>query len=492
MNLFQLILKQIRQRSLSTVLTVLSIALGVGLAISILVLQRESQNLFGQTEYGYEVLAGVKGSGLQLTVNTVYGIDQSPGNVKYEVYEKLTKDRVFRQDARIVIPQCVGDTYKGRPIVGTIPQFFGYDNDAQRIENVEGEPARRFEYRPGRSFEFEQGTVFREDRFEAVIGSDVPRLAGLKLGDAFQATHGSPTAGAPADVHEEKWKVVGVLKPTRTAADKCVYIGLTSFYTIFEHADAELARDKIRRGENPATRNVRKEEAHDHDHADHDHAGHDHAGHDHADEHNHEHRHAHYTITADGRIKLDQDVLDAREVSAILIKARGGFNALNLINNLNLQPDVMAVSPATVMREFFGNFVKGPSTLLLIIAALVIVVASIGILTTIYNSVAARSHEIAVLRALGATRNRILTLITAEAILLGVIGGAIGFVLGHLLAAAGSAYLERAFGEPIAWTRVSGPELLCLAGTVILAFLAGLVPAIKAYSTPVATNLSGA
>ena len=62
MNLFQLILKQARQRSLSTVLTILSITLGVGLAIAILVLQRESQGLFGQTDYGYEVLAGVKGS----------------------------------------------------------------------------------------------------------------------------------------------------------------------------------------------------------------------------------------------------------------------------------------------------------------------------------------------------------------------------------------------------------------------------------------------
>src|SRR4051812_41670652 len=112
MNLFELILKQIRQRSLSTALTVFSIALGVGLAIAILVLQRESGSLFGQTDYGYEVLAGVKGSGLQLTVNTVYRIDRSPGNIKYGVYEKLMKDHAFRQDVRVAVPQCVGDSYK--------------------------------------------------------------------------------------------------------------------------------------------------------------------------------------------------------------------------------------------------------------------------------------------------------------------------------------------------------------------------------------------
>ena len=462
MNLFQLILKQIRQRSLSTALTIFSIALGVGLAIAILVLQRESGNLFGQTDYGYQVLAGVKGSGLQLTVNTVYRIDRSPGNIKFGVYEKLMKDRIYRQDVRVAVPQCVGDSYKGRPIVGTTPQFFGYDNDGQRVEAKDGEPSKRFEYRPGRSFEFAEGKPFHEDRFEAVVGSDVPKMAGLKLNDIFQATHGFPQPGQTPDVHDEKWKVVGVLAPTHTAADKCVYIGLTSFYTIFEHAEAEIAREATRDGKaQPAPA---KEEDHDE---------------------------KHYVLAADGSIKLDKEVVDAREVSAILIKTRGDFNAMNLIYNLNLEPDVMAVSPARVMQEFFSNFIAGPSMLLLVIAILVIVVASIGVLTTIYNAVSARTHEIAVLRALGATRNRILVMVTAEATLLGIVGGLIGFLLGHALAAGGSAFMERVFGEGINWVGVSLPEILCLIGSAVLAFFAGLVPALKAYSTPVATNLSG-
>lgn len=471
MNLFQLILKQIRQRSLSTVLTVLSIALGVGLAIAILVLQRESKNLFGQTDYGYEVLAGVKGSGLQLTVNTVYRIDNSPGNIPYSVYENLTRNPVFRRDVKLAIPQCVGDSYQGRPIVGTTPQYFGYDDAGVRVENVEGETPRRFEYRPGRSFEFASGTAFKENRFEAVLGAEAAAGTGLKVGDTFQATHGFPQPGQPPDVHTEKWTIVGVLKPTKTSADKCLYIGLTSFYTIFEHGEAELEREMLRQGINPATQ--KKADAHDH-----------HAGHDHGPR--------HYDFAPDGTIVLDPDIKAAREVSAILIKARSGFSTMSLIYALNLQPDVMAVNPATVMRDFFANFVEGPSTLLLVIAALVIVVASIGVLTTIYNSVAARTHEIAVLRALGATRNRILVLITAEATLLGLIGGVIGFLLGHGLAALGSTYLQQTFGEGINWTRVSPPEIACLIGAAVLAFLAGLVPAVKAYGTPVATNLTGA
>jgi ABC-type lipoprotein release transport system permease subunit len=45
-------------------------------------------------------------------------------------------------------------------------------------------------------------------------------------------------------------------------------------------------------------------------------------------------------------------------------------------------------------------------------------------------------------------------------------------------------------GEGIHWARVGVEEWGFVAAGVLLAFLAGLVPAMKAYKTPVATNLS--
>ena len=58
MNLFQLVSKQMRQRALSTWLTLLSIMLGVALAVAIMILRREGANLFGQTDFGYDILIG--------------------------------------------------------------------------------------------------------------------------------------------------------------------------------------------------------------------------------------------------------------------------------------------------------------------------------------------------------------------------------------------------------------------------------------------------
>lgn len=116
------------------------------------------------------------------------------------------------------------------------------------------------------------------------------------------------------------------------------------------------------------------------------------------------------------------------------------------------------------------------------------VVAGIGILVSIYNSVTSRKREIAILR-LGATRRRVLTLICFEALAIGVVGGLLGLVLGHLLAAAGSAYITSQFGQGLAWWRIGDGEWLYLGVVAVIALLAGLVPALKAYGVPVADNL---
>jgi ABC-type antimicrobial peptide transport system permease subunit len=84
-----------------------------------------------------------------------------------------------------------------------------------------------------------------------------------------------------------------------------------------------------------------------------------------------------------------------------------------------------------------------------------------------------------------------LTLICLEAGAIGLIGAALGTVMGLALAAAGSQMLDRILGQGINWARLSGAELIYFAGAVVLAVLAGLVPAMKAYSTPVATHLVG-
>jgi putative ABC transport system permease protein len=179
-------------------------------------------------------------------------------------------------------------------------------------------------------------------------------------------------------------------------------------------------------------------------------------------------------------------------ISGVMVKAINGHGVMMLQYVINNGELAAAVNPANEMRSFFAIFLKPSTALLLAITILVTIVAAVGILVSIYNSVSARLREIAILRALGATRVRVLGLICLEAALIGLIGGFAGLVVGHLLGWGVSAGIEAYLGEGINWWQPDALEGLYWAAVIVLAALAGLVPALKAYKTPVATNLVAA
>jgi putative ABC transport system permease protein len=449
-----------RQRALGTWLTMLSVLLGVAAAVAVLIVKQGSGSLLGQTDYGYDLIVG-KGSPVQLVLNTVYHIDQSPGNIPYSLYETLANPR--HMQAKIAVPISVGDTYKNKRIICTLPKMFGYDDEGNRI----AEEGRAFHYRPGKRLEIGQGKVFHPRKFEAVIGSDIPKLTGLKLGDTFRATHGGTENNAKPDEHEEKWTVVGILAPTHTSNDRVLFVPLVTDYCLEEHEQGMAIQSAIRSGTRPEI-----------------------------DPHK-EHEES-YTTNPDGTVepKLPKDKW---LLSAILVKTREievdgrkVSNPLPLKYNIDASGIATAVMPAQVMSEFFNQILAVPSLIILLVCGLVTVVAAVGILVSIYNSVSARKREIAILRALGATKGKVLTLICVEAGLIGLVGGVLGLLAGHLIGAVGSHYMNELLGQGFSWMVVSWEELAYLGGVVLIAVLAGLVPAMKAYRTPVATNLVAA
>jgi len=535
MNIFQLVLKQMRQRALSTSLTLLSVLLGVALAISIMIVRREAHNLFAQTDFGYDILIGPpKGSPLQLTLNTVYHMDQSPGVIPYAIYADMIRKHPlaghpdYRPYVRLAVPFMVGDSYKGRRIVGTAPQMFGVNDDGTPVEG------EKFQYRLGKSFELAQGKIFGPRKFEAVLGSRIAEQLHMHLyneneteqqnlddGGAFRATHGMPAANEKPDIHKPRWHIVGILKPTHTANDNVLFIPFISLYAIAEHEsgiiDQTLARagldpsrippDQLdavlaRLGIDPAKvpESLKKKFQMESKVA-------PTSGPANVEELLQVAKAAPTTEAADEGEDPDVYHLDEHgdiipdlppeewEISAILVRTRGeesgsGLAAMQLMYNFKVIDDrATAVNPASVMRDFFNTFLSGSTLVLLLIALLVTIVAAVGILVSIYNSVAGRLREIAILRALGATRGTVLRLICLEATLIGLAGGVLGLLAGHLLAALGSVYMNELLGQGINWLAWDWWEVIYLGVVVVIAAIAGLVPAMKAYRTPVATNL---
>ncbi len=355
-------------------------------------------------------------------------------------------------------------------IVGTSPKLFGFDDDGNPLP-----PDQVMDYRPGLKLQVADGHVFGADKFEAIVGSDIPRLTGKTIGSTFQATHGIPAPNTPPDIHVQVWKIVGVLAPTHTAIDRVVYIPLVSFYTIAEHGAGLVAQAQLRTGALPtATFDPDSDAngAHDPD----------------ANGIKHYSNYDFDTKTERIKLKLPPDIW---ALSAIQVQSRGGVTGQSIMYDLNNGTDVMGVNPAETMREFFNTFLGPTRQLLLVICSLVTIVAAIGILVSIYNSVSARLKEIAILRALGATRSTVLTLICLEAGVIALIGSIFGILLGHGVNAGGAWYMARMYGEHLEYNNFIElrNEAFYAVGVIILAVIAGLVPAMKAYRTPVATNL---
>jgi ABC-type antimicrobial peptide transport system permease subunit len=82
-----------------------------------------------------------------------------------------------------------------------------------------------------------------------------------------------------------------------------------------------------------------------------------------------------------------------------------------------------------------------------------------------------------------------LVLICAEAGFIGLMGGFLGLIVGHAMGAVGSYVMTQTIGQGFDWWTVGSDQLIYWAVVVVIAVVAGLVPALKAYSVPVATNL---
>lgn len=181
----------------------------------------------------------------------------------------------------------------------------------------------------------------------------------------------------------------------------------------------------------------------------------------------------------------------ATDVSAVLVKLKGeGAVGFRMDMMYNKQGDrlTFAWPIATIIAQLFdkiGWFDK----VLALISYLVAVVATASILASIYNSMNERRREIAILRALGARRRIIFSAIVFEAAAISTLGMAVGFAI-YLAIMTGAAKIIRAqTGIVLDPWQYNAVMLWAPAALIGLGALAGIVPAVKAYRTDVATHL---
>ncbi|KAA3642731.1 MAG: ATP-binding cassette domain-containing protein [Chloroflexi bacterium] len=124
------------------------------------------------------------------------------------------------------------------------------------------------------------------------------------------------------------------------------------------------------------------------------------------------------TLNTDGYDMLVVRAVNQSAVPAVLDVAEGlGLEAQSLGAVLEIANRVLAV-----MQALLGS-----------VGGLALLVATLGVANTMMMAIYERTREIGVLKALGARNKEVRRMFTADAVLLGFIGGVVGLILGTLL-----------------------------------------------------------
>lgn len=415
--LFRLAWQSAWNRRFTLALTMFSIALSTFMLLGVERIRSDVREGFGSAVSGTDLIVGARTGSVQLLLYSVFRIGAATNNIRWQSVQDIERMR----GVRWVIPLSLGDSHRGYPVLGTSGDYFTH-----------------FRYGQKQSLQLRSGKPF-EDLFDAVLGADVARQLGYRLGDKITLTHG---AGGPINAieHDDKPFVVsGILAPTGTPVDRTVHISLQAMQAL--HVDWS-------NGVRLPGRSVSAQAVRDMD-------------------------------------------LSPRNVTAVLIGLQSRAQVFSLqrqINQYRGEP-LMAVLPGVAMDELWGVIGTGERALLLM-SALVAFVSLLGMVAVVLAGLNERRRELAVLRAVGARPAHIIWLLALEGALATGLGVLLGILALCLSAAAAAPWLLNQFGLHIHWWQVTPLQWWILLGLLCTGFAASLIPGWRAYRLSLVDGLA--
>lgn len=427
-----IIFRSLTGRLFSTVTTVLTVAVAVALMLVLITMREAGKRAFERGAGDMHLYVSAESSPLASILNGIFYANPPRRSIPASRYEKLRTQAPWAY----AVPIQQGDSYLGMPVIATTPEFF-----SKYMPNV-NEP-----------WVLADGRYFTGD-FEVVVGSQAAQVSGLRVGDEIFLTHGiglSRQARAAAEqsgeiigeahVHYDfTYKVVGILKPTGGSHDRALMTSLQSTWII--HAHDRRLKDI------PGVKTT-----------------------------------------------LASDLIDAdKKITGIYLRLatrEGSSTPANLpqvFTMLRADPTITVAAPFDEIRKL-DVIVGNVNTIFIAIAAAVMLSSGIAIMLALYNSMDLRRRQIAVLRVLGASQPRIFGLVITESALIGIFGAVAGAVLALVGSLAAAGLMKEYIGLAISPVVPLRELIIVMLATIALACIAGLIPAVSAYRTAVATNL---
>ena len=211
--LLHIALRSALNRRGTLALVVLSIALATALLLGLERLRTDIRSSFSQSVSGTDLVVGARTSPVQLMLYAVFRVGGATHNIRVDSLRAVAEHRAVAW----VVPLSLGDSHRGRPVLGTTPAYFEH-----------------FAYGDRQPLVLAQGRVFAgtlDGLYEAVIGAELAQALGYRLGQRITLAHGS--AEVLAQDHADKpFTVVGVLARTGTPVDRTVHVSLQAIEAI--------------------------------------------------------------------------------------------------------------------------------------------------------------------------------------------------------------------------------------------------------------------
>jgi putative ABC transport system permease protein len=206
----------LKEKRLSSFLSILLLAFGVGLISLMLSVEKQIDETFKNNLKGIDLVVGAKGSPLQIILSSVYHIDAPTGNISAKDAKEIAKSPFVSSS----IPLGYGDSYKGFKILGTTPSY---------LELY--------------TAQFSKGSLFKNS-FDVVLGSNTSEKLDLKIGDTFYGNHG--LASESIEEHSDHaYVVVGVLEMSNSILDNLILTSLNSVWNTHEHEHTDEAETSL-------------------------------------------------------------------------------------------------------------------------------------------------------------------------------------------------------------------------------------------------------
>jgi putative ABC transport system permease protein len=412
----KLALKSLANRWLTATLAVASIALSVMLLLGVEKVRNGARQSFADTISGTDLIVGARTGGLQLLLYSVFRIGNATNNIAWASYEEIAR----QPEVAWAVPLSLGDSHRGFRVLGTTPAYF-----------------ERYRYRRTNSLTFDEGKPF-DDLFDAVVGAEVARALGYKVGDRIVIAHG---LGSVSFVeHDDKpFRISGVLARTGTPVDRTVHVSLQAIEAI--HIDWQSG------GRIPGQ-----------------------------------------AVTAEEVRQLD---LQPKAITAAMIGLKSRLAAFRLQRAINDYPReaLTAILPGAALQELWG-LVGVAETALTAVSWMVVATALLGLATMILTTLNERRREMAILRSVGARPATVLGLLSAEAGVLTLAGVVAGLALTYAGLAVAQPLIDRWYGLHLTVAAPTWDEVGMLGAIVVAGVIAGLVPGVRAYRLSLADGMT--